>query len=364
MSPDRPGGPRRPPVPGAREVRTEDAFDVAALDAWLRARVGQLGSGDPEVLQFRGGASNLTFLLRYPERDVVMRRPPRGRKAKSAHDMRREYDVQRLVRPHFAAVPQMLAYAPAEDSPLDSELYVMSFVPGLILGRDLPPGLGLDERRLRRLALHLVDTLADLNTVDAVAAGLGHLDKGLGYPRRQVEGWSRRFRDARTDDVPDGERVMDWLAGRIPDDAAHGLIHGDWRFANLVLDRDLFTVRAVLDWEMATIGDPLMDLGATLAYWVQADDDETFHQFRMQPSDVPGMPARDEVVAHYLHRTGLTLPDVGWSFYEVFGLFRLAVIIQQIWYRFRAGQTTNPAFAGYGAACTYLLGRCERIMAG
>jgi len=352
-------------VPGATPVRTEDAFDVVALDAWLRERVDGLGpAGEPRVMQFRGGASNLTYLLRYPQRDLVLRRPPPGRKAKSAHDMHREYDVQRLVRPHFAAVADMLAYAGAQNTPLDSELYVMTYVPGLILGRNFAPGAALAPERVRGLALHLVDTLAELNSLDAVAAGLGGLDKGQGYPRRQVEGWSRRYRDALTDDVPDGESVMGWLTERIPDDVAHTLIHGDWRFANFVLDPACLTVRAVLDWEMATIGDPLMDLGATLAYWVQADDDEAFHLFRMQPTDAPGMPGRAEVVEHYLARTGLRLPDVGWQFYEVFGLFRLAVIIQQIWYRFVAGHTTNPAFADYGNACAYLISRCERVMSG
>lgn len=353
----------RPAVPGAKEVRDEDSFDVPSLDAWLRPRVEGLGAaGLPEVRQFRGGASNLTYLLRYPDRDLVLRRPPRGHKAKSAHDMRREYDVQRLLRPHFPAVPDVLAYAGAEASPLDSELYVMAHVPGLILRRDLPDDPRFDPATVRGLALRMVDALADLHAVDANAAGLGALDKGMGYPRRQIEGWSRRYRDARTDDVPDGERVMAWLAERIPDDSGHALIHGDWRFDNLVLDPSALDVAAVLDWEMATIGDPLMDLGAALAYWVQADDDDTFLLFRMQPTNAPGMPSREEIVAHYLARSGLALPAVGWDFYEVYGVFRLAVIIQQIWFRYRAGQTTNPAFAGFGAACSYLLGRCERVL--
>ena len=276
--------------------------------------------------------------------------------------MRREYDVQRLLQPHFAAVPDMLAYASAEDTPLDSELYVMAHVPGLILRQDLPPDQDFDEQRVSDLAGMFVDTLAALHSVDVDAAGLTYLDKGSGYPRRQVEGWSRRYRDARTDDVPDGERVMNWLAEHVPDDAGHALIHGDWRFDNIVLDPDSLAVEAVLDWEMATIGDPLMDLGAMLAYWVQADDDDVFRMFRRQPSDAVGMPTRAQIVDRYLARTGLSVPDVGWRFYEVYGLFRLAVIVQQIWYRFRAGQTTNPAFAGFGTACTYLIGRCDRII--
>ncbi len=343
-------------------VRSEDAFDVPALDAWLRGRV-DLPAGLPEVRQFRGGASNLTFLVRYPDRDLVMRRPPAGHKAASAHDMRREFEIQRMLAPWFPAVPEVLGYT---DDPaiLGSEFYVMTHVPGLILRGDLPAGLTLEPAAAHDLALGMFDSLADLHSVDIAASGLDAFWRGSGYVRRQVEGWSGRYRAAITDDVPDAEDVMSWLDAHQPDDVAARMIHGDWRFDNLVVDpEELSNVRAVLDWEMATVGDPLMDLGASLAYWVQADDDPVFQMFRRQPSNVPGMPTRDEVVAHYLDRTGLALPAAGWRFYEVYGLFRLAVIAQQIWYRYRAGETTNPAFAQFGAAVNHLVSRSERIIA-
>jgi aminoglycoside phosphotransferase (APT) family kinase protein len=359
-----PSAPRasREDVPGAGPVRAEDAFDVAVLDAWVRERV-DLPAGLPEVRQFRGGASNLTFLLRYPDRDLVMRRPPAGHKAASAHDMHREAEIQRLLAPWFPAVPEVLGYT---DDPaiLGSEFYVMAHVPGLILRGDLPAGLELEPTEARDLALGMFDSLADLHSVDIAASGLDTFWRGSGYVRRQVEGWSGRYRAAITDDVPDAEDVMAWLDAHQPEDVAARMIHGDWRFDNLVVDPDdLSSVRAVLDWEMATVGDPLMDLGASLAYWVQADDDPVFQMFRRQPSNVPGMPTRDEVVAHYLHRTGLALPAAGWQFYEVYGLFRLAVIAQQIWYRYRAGETTNPAFAQFGAAVNYLIARARGIIA-
>ena len=349
-------------VPGAGPVRAEDAFDVAALDTWLRACV-DLPGGLPDVRQFGGGASNLTFLLRYPDRDLVMRRPPAGRKAASAHDMHREFEIQRLLAPWFPAVPEVLGHC-ADTEILGSEFYVMAHVPGLILRGDLPMGRALDPAAARHLGLGMFDTLADLHSVDIAASGLDAFWRGSGYVARQVEGWSQRFRGARTDDVPDAEDVMAWLAHHQPDDVAARMIHGDWRLDNLVLDpEDLSQVRAVLDWEMATVGDPLMDLGASLAYWVQADDDPVFQMFRRQPSAEPGMPTRAEIVTHYLDRTGLTLPESGWRFYEVYGLFRLAVIAQQIWFRYRAGQTTNPAFAQFGAAVTYLLARSSGIIA-
>lgn len=346
-----------PPPPGAVPVRDEDAFDIAGLHAWLAPRLG-LPAGPPEVLQFGGGASNLTYLLRYPDRDLVLRRPPAGRKAAGAHDMRREYDVQRLLRPSFGLVPEVLAYGD-DEAVLGSPFYVMEHVPGLILRSELPAGVTLDRGQAAALGHGVFARLADLHAVDIAAAGLDVFSRGPGYVGRQVEGWSRRFRDARTDDVPDGEAVMAWLRAHQPADSGAVLIHGDWRFDNLVLDPvDLSRVRAALDWEMATVGDPLMDLGAALAYWVQADDDEVFQMFRRQPSHLPGMPTRDEIVAAYAGRSGL---DVGgWAFYEVYGLFRLGVIVQQIWWRYRHGQTTNPAFASFGAAATYLLSRAAR----
>ncbi len=364
MPDELPGAGRvRDQIPGAGPVREEDAFDVAAVDAWLRTLLPELAAGLPAVMQFSGGASNLTFVLRYPGRDLVLRRPPAGQKAAGAHDMHREYELQRLLAPSYPAVPHMVGHC-SDDSVLGSQFYVMDHVPGLILRGDLPEGITLDPPTARGLALGMFDALADLHSVDVTGTGLDEFFRGPGYVRRQVEGWSGRYRAAYTDDVPDAEDVMAWLAAHQPEDVGARLIHGDWRFDNLVLDPDdLSRVRAVLDWEMATVGDPLMDLGASLAYWVQADDDPVFQAFRRQPSNVAGMPTRDEVVAHYLHRTGLELPAVGWRFYEVFGLFRLAVIALQIWYRYRAGQTRNPAFAQFGAAVTYLVARARGLIA-
>ncbi|GIH98319.1 phosphotransferase family protein [Planobispora takensis] len=342
----------------AGEVRREDAFDVAALHAWLSARMPDL-DGPPQVRQFGGGVSNLTYLLRYGSRDLIMRRPPRGHKAASAHDMRREFTVQRQLKPHFGAVPEMLAFC---DDPavLGGEFYVMERVEGTILRRELPAGVTLGPDQARDLGHTVVDTLADLHAVDPETAGLGDLGKGPGYVRRQVEGWSRRYRGALTDDVPDGEAVMAWLEEHRPDDVATRLIHNDWKLDNLVLDLDgTPRVVGVLDWEMATVGDPLMELGSAMAYWITADDDELYGLLRRQPTHLPGMPTRERFVARYLSRTGL--PMGRWEFYEVFGLFRLAVIAQQIWFRYRAGQTTNPAFAGFGDAVRILVARASSL---
>ena len=321
---------------------------MAALDAWLRERV-DLPAGLPDVRQFGGGASNLTFLVRYPDRDLVMRRPPAGHKAASAHDMRREYEIQRMLAPWFPAVPEVLGYT---DDPtvLGSEFYVMAHVPGLILRGNLPTASSSTPGRRAISRWACSTSWPTCTRWTSPPAAWTPSGAGTGYVRRQVEGWSGRYRAALTDDVPDGEDVMTWLATHQPDDVAARMIHGDWRLDNLVVDPDnLSRVRAVLDWEMATVGDPLMDLGASLAYWVQADDDPVFQMFRRQPSNVPGMPTRDEVVAHYLARTGLDASGRGVAVLRgATGCSACRSSSSRSGTGTAPVQTTNPAFAQFG----------------
>ncbi|MCW2714700.1 MAG: putative aminoglycoside phosphotransferase [Frankiales bacterium] len=341
-----------------RELRAEDAFDVAAVHAWLSQRVAGLG-GPPLVRQFGGGASNLTYLLEYADQELVLRRPPAGAKAASAHDMRREHRVQDSLRPHYPYVPRMVAFCD-DAAVLGSDFYVMERLRGTILRGRLPRGTSLTKEQAAALGRHAVDSLVALHQVDAAAAGLSDLGRGPGYVGRQVAGWSGRYRQARTDDVPDFTAVMAWLDRHQPADVAMCLIHNDFRLDNLVLGEDLQVI-GVLDWEMATLGDPLMDLASALAYWVQADDDEVMLLSKRQPTDLPGMPTRAEVVEHYTSATGLALHS--WTFYEVFGLFRLAGIVQQIYLRYVRGQTTNPAFQHYGHFVAYLESRCSSLIA-
>jgi len=346
-------------------VRDEDAFDIPRLDAWLRANAPEVVSADealPIVTQFSKGASNLTYLIAYGDAGYVLRRPPRGHKASSAHDMKREVMVQQRLLAYYPLVPRIRAYCSDPDI-VGDEFYVMDRIDGTILRRQLPEGMTLTAEGAAALARTVIDAQADLHSLDPESIGLSDLGRGPGYVGRQVTGWSRRYRDVRTDDVPDAEDVMTWLVDHQPGDVAARLIHGDWRLDNLVLDlTGEPRVIGVLDWEMATIGDPLMDVGASLAYWVQADDEPAFQLMRMQPSDLPGMPTREEYVARYLERTGLPMGD--WTFYETYGLFRLAGIAQQIWFRYRRGDTSNPAFAGFGAGVNVLVDRARKLTSG
>ncbi len=349
------------PVEGASQVREEDRFDVDAVREWLAGQGTEL-SPDVEVRQFGGGASNLTYSLRDGEHDLILRRPPTGKKAKGAHDMGREYRIQDGLAGVFPLVPSMVALC-QDESVIGGEFYVMQRIDGIIPRRDFPPGVELDEIQTRALCTSALDVLIDLHQVDVEATPLAAMSKGAGYVARQVAGWSTRFRNARTEDVGDYEDVMGWLDEHQPEDVATVLIHNDFRFDNLVLDRDDPTRPVgVLDWEMATVGDPLMDLGGTLAYWVQADDDEFFREFRRQPTNLPGMLTRAEVVDYYCERTGHSLTPEQWRFYEVFGLFRLGVIAQQIYYRYFHGQTTNEVYALFGPAARHLEERCRRII--
>ena len=331
-------------------VRDEDRFDVAKMQTWLRPFITQ--DQLPEVMQFRSGASNLTYLLRYLGRDLVLRKPPVGTKAASAHDMKREYLIQSRLQSVYPLVPKMIALCD-DQSVMGSDFYVMERVEGEIFRRDIPEAITAAD--ISVMADSLINGLVQLHAVDSSI--LKELNRGAGYVQRQVEGWSKRYRNALTDDVPAAEKLMAWLAANQPDDVDSCIIHGDWRIDNVVFDLANARIAGVLDWELATVGDPLMDLGSALAYWVDRDDESAFASLRRQPSHLPGMPTREEFLQRYLQLSGRKCAD--FTFYEVFGLFRLAVIIQQIWARFRSGQTTNPAFAGFGDAVNTLINRAE-----
>ncbi|MFM9099462.1 MAG: phosphotransferase family protein [Actinomycetota bacterium] len=335
-------------------VRAEDSFDIAKVHNWLSKYISE--SELPKVEQFRSGASNLTYLLTYPDRELVLRRPPVGTKAVSAHDMKREFLIQSRLKPGYDLVPKVIALCEDHEL-LGSDFYVMERIKGEIFRRDVPASLTKEDISI--MATSLVSGLAQLHSVDSSV--LAELNKGSGYVTRQVEGWSKRYRNALTDDVPDGEVVMNWLSKNKPEDVDSCIIHGDWRIDNMVFDLGQKKLVGVLDWELATVGDPLMDLGSALAYWVDRDDDPEFASLRRQPSHLEGMPTRDEFFKKYLELSGRSCDD--FTFYEVFGLFRLSVIIQQIWARYRAGQTSNPAFKGFGVGVNILINRAQGLIA-
>jgi aminoglycoside phosphotransferase (APT) family kinase protein/NAD(P)-dependent dehydrogenase (short-subunit alcohol dehydrogenase family) len=334
-------------------------FDKEALCEFLAPIKPEFGDPAGVTLEpFATGASNLTARLTSGERTLVVRRAPPGRKAATAHDMVREARVLKAVRPHFPLVPEVIAVG---DDPeiLGTCFFVMEDLAGNIPDRKLPGQVSPEQARV--LCERLIDLHADLHRLDLQATGLADLGKPEGYVERQISGWIQRYRNARTEDAPSCEQVMNWLEEHRPDESGASLIHNDFKFDNIVLDpNDVTRIVGVLDWEMATVGDPLMDLGASLAYWIERGDAEGMQAIRMQPTTVPGMMTRDEVVAHYAKRTGRTIED--FTYYYVYGLFRLAGIAQQIYQRYTLGQTKNPKFAAFGPAVHVLARQAQMVI--
>lgn len=345
----------------AGRVRTGEELDAARVDAYLKTQLPEL-AGSLQITQFPGGASNLTYMLRYDNRELILRRPPFGKKAKGAHDMVREAHIMQALKPVYPYVPDVIALC-QDEAVMDCDFYVMSRIRGVIPRQNFPAELNLNPEKTRALCLSVIDKLIELHKVDIDKSGLASLGKGQGYVERQVSGWSERYRNARTADVGDFEKVIAWLNEKKPaGEVAITLIHNDFRFDNVVLDpENPSEVIGVLDWEMATLGDPLMDLGSTLAYWVEAGDDPFFQMLRRQPTTEPGMLTRQEVIDYYGEKTGWKVDN--FDFYSIYGLFRLAVIIQQIYYRYFHGQTQDKRFAQFGNVCNYLEQRCLRLMA-
>lgn len=340
-------------------VREQEAFDIAAVDAWIKGKRPDI-EGEPELTQFPGGASNWTYRLAYHNADLILRRPPAGTKAKSAHNMQREHDIQLMLKKHYAVVPNMVGYC-EDTSLIGTDFYVMERVEGIIPRKNMPRDLELSEAQVRTLCTNMLDQLIALHKVNYIEAGLDAIGKGEGYIDRQVSGWNQRYSKAKTWNVPSGKKIMRWLENNKPKQEMLCVTHNDFRFDNLVLNPDDPTeILAVLDWELATIGDPLVEIGNLLAYWVQADDDKVAKATRRQPTHLKGMLSREEVIDYYCEKMDLGKVDM--TFYQVFGLFRLSVIAQQIYYRYYHKQTRNPAFKNFWFVVHYLHRRCRKLM--
>ncbi len=329
----------------AGPVRDGEQLDEARLGTYLAAHLA--GASEPiAVEQFPHGHSNLTYLIHLGDRELVLRRPPFGNRVKTAHDMGREYRILSRLSPVYPPAPRPVLFC-EDESVLGAPFYLMERKRGVILRRPPRSDRLLPPELVRRLGESLVENLARLHALDYQAAGLGDLGKPEGYVERQVTGWTRRYRDAQTDDLPPLEQAAAWLADNRPGESGAALIHNDYKFDNLVLDPDDLTrIVAVLDWEMATIGDPLMDLGTTLGYWIEPDDPEPLRRFLVGPTTLPGSFRRREVAEHYAQATGRDVSNM--LFYYVFGLFKVAGIAQQIYVRFVRGATRDPRFAVLG----------------
>lgn len=325
----------------ARAPREGEMLDIPTLEAYLKEAIPGL-DGNLEVQQFPSGFSNLTYLIRVGGHDMVLRRPPFGSKVKSAHDMGREYRVLSALNPVYPQAPRPLAYC-EDPAIMGVPFYVMERIQGVILRGKKPAGFESDPATVRRACEALVENLAKLHALDYSAAGLGELHKDGSYVERQVTGWTKRYEASKTDDIASMDQTAAWLLANYPADSATTLIHNDYKFDNVVLDpNDLTRIIGVLDWEMCTIGDPLMDLATSMAYWNEPGD-PSFGVVQCFLTMEPGAMTRRAVIDHYAGITGRAIDD--FTFYYVYGLFKLAVIVQQIYYRYKQGLTKDERFA-------------------
>jgi aminoglycoside phosphotransferase (APT) family kinase protein len=333
-------------IDGSRAVREGEELPNERLLAYLGAHLPEL-EATLSVEQFPAGFSNLTYLLRAGNRELVLRRPPIGAKIKTAHDMSREYRILSHLHPVYQKVPRPLLVCEDEEI-LGAPFYVMERVTGIILRAQPPRGIELSPELMRGLSEAFVENLAEIHEVDYEAAGLGDLGSPQGYVKRQVEGWTKRYYNARTDDVASIEQLAGWLMQHLPADSERSaLIHNDYKYDNLVLSpEDLTRVVAVLDWEMATIGDPLMDFGTSLGYWVETTDPEEWQRYGFGLTSLPGSFTRRELLDRYAKCTSRRLDDP--VFYFAYGLLKIAVIVQQIYFRYQKGLTRDPRFAQLG----------------
>jgi aminoglycoside phosphotransferase (APT) family kinase protein len=355
-------------------VREGQAFDLVALAAYLKAHAPEL-QGEIALEQFGRGYSNLTYLLRVGERELVLRRAPPGVKIKSAHDMGREFKILSHLAPIWPKAPRPLLHC-EDEAVIGSAFYVMERVRGVILRARVPAGLDLGEARIRRISEATIDTLAEIHALDLGRAGLGDLGKPEGYIERQVKGWAARYEKAQTELVPDFERLREWLFATMPKESGATLVHNDFKYDNIVLDAAWMAappgpgdpVRAVLDWEMATVGDPLMDLGTALGYWVEADDPPVFQVMVFGPTNLPGNLRRMDLARRYEGRTGRDVSNV--LYYYAFALFKLSVVAQQLYRRYVDGLTKDARLAAIGEGVKALTvaamqaidkGRIERL---
>jgi aminoglycoside phosphotransferase (APT) family kinase protein len=322
-------------------VKQGEELDLVPLNKYLNEAAPQVGEV-VSITQFPGGFSNLTYCLQTATDEYVLRRPPFGANIKSAHDMGREFKVLSLLKPHYNKIPQPIVYC-EDEAVLGAPFYIMQRIKGVILRATNAPKMQLSAETLRAASIALVDNLVALHALDIEQTGLVQLGKPQGYVQRQVEGWVKRYYQAETDKIETLDAVAKWLQENMPAEQLPTFLHNDYKYDNVVLNpENLSEIIGVLDWEMSTVGDPLMDLGATLAYWSEAADTDEVKFFNL--TWLPGNLTRKEVVTHYAEKSGRDVSNI--LFYYIFGLYKNAVIAQQIYARWKLGHTKDPRFGG------------------
>lgn len=300
-----------------------------------------------EVRQFTNGYSNLTYLLEIEDKEYVLRRPPFAA-PKRGHDMGREFKVLQGLNPVYNKSPKVHVFND-DTSIIGAPFYIMDKVDGEILTYKSALKKQVSPNDFKTISNTWIDAFVEFHDIDYKTAGLSELGRPEGYVERQVSNWGKQYLAAATDEVPAAEKVMAWMEEHQPKEYDHSIIHNDFKYDNVVFQDENWTkISAVLDWEMCTLGDPLMDLGTSLGYWTTATDPEFMKQGLPSPTVMEGNPTRTEIVQQYVLKSGRNIDNL--TFYFVYGLFKIAVIAQQIYYRYKHGHTNDPKFANLNQA--------------
>jgi aminoglycoside phosphotransferase (APT) family kinase protein len=344
--------------PEVSEPRCDEGLPVERLEPYLRQRLPDTDGGFL-VRQFKGGHANLTYLIQFGETEYVLRRPPLGPLAPGSHDMGREFRVLSKLHKHFPLAPESYLYC-EDESIIGAPFQVMERRHGIVI-RNRMPSIETDGPALRRrIGEMMVDVLVRLHAVDRDAAGLANLGHPQGFVERQLKGWSDRWQAAAVDDNADMAKLIAWLERRLPATRYVSILHNDYKLDNMIVDgKDPAIPVAVLDWDMCTSGDALMDLGYLLNQWVEPDDNPAWIEWAAMPTWQPGFAGREEVIERYCRRSGFDVGDIQW--YYAFSVMKFAVIIQQIYIRYRRGQTRDERFAHYDQRAASFVSKGCRI---
>jgi aminoglycoside phosphotransferase (APT) family kinase protein len=340
-----------------KPIRQGEELNAESLQSFLREKLG-VETDEIEITQFPGGSSNLTYCVKINDEEYVLRRPPFGNQVKSAHDMSREFNVLSKLSEVYRPAPKPLVYC-ADEAIIGSEFYLMERRRGLIIRGKSPAFLENSPAMQRAVCESFIENLVELHSLNYKEIGLGDLGKPEGYAVRQTEGWTKRYFNAKTDEHTELEAAIEWLNKNIPESVGAALVHNDYKFDNVMLDpADLTKIVAVLDWEMTTIGEPLMDLGSSLAYWMSPENGSELLSMPFNPRVLMENISRAELVRMYEKKSGKAVSDL--LFYYVFGTFKLAAIAQQIYFRFARGFTQDKRFAAFN----HFVGSLGKIASG
>lgn len=326
------------------EVRKGEELDTKKLQQFIASEIKDAPNGELTIEQFGAGHSNLTYAIKIGDWEAVLRRPPHGPVAQKAHDMQREYHFLKKLHPAYSLAPEPYLYS-EDETIVGSPFFMMERKKGIVLDTSFPESIDYHPGIGRTISQNLVKELVKLHQVDSEKTGLITLAKPDGFMERQVKGWINRYKKAKTDDIPQVDDLMDYLDEHIPDTTESTVIHYDYKLNNAMFSEDLNEMIGLFDWEMSTVGDPLADVAVAMSYWMEEEDDKLLKYGLGKPpvTVLPGFYTRAEFLAAYSDQSGRDLSKI--DYYMTFAYFKLAVIGQQIYYRYKKGQTNDPRFA-------------------